>query len=242
MTPYSDAQIPVFAGPTLYGRMLDKPFVPLPPAAAGDLIRLLHGVPCTVVLVDGLFDERPAVWHKEILVLLAHGFRVVGAGSMGALRAAELRSFGMIGVGDIFSAYAAARITADDEVAVAHATAAHGWKPFTVPQVNVRATLAKAARAGVITVSEACRLRAASAAILFRDRVWTAILDQANFTPQAPFKNWLVSGEVDLKRIDAEKALRLADALRCTPPEPRPMPPITPFLRRLADWAGVKLD
>lgn len=47
----------------------------------------------------------PAVWHKELLYTLQEGVEVCGASSMGALRAAELESFGMLGVGVIFQAY-----------------------------------------------------------------------------------------------------------------------------------------
>ena len=48
---------------------------------------------------------------------MAAGTQVFGAASMGALRAAELAPFGMIGVGAIFAAYRDGRLTGDDEVA-----------------------------------------------------------------------------------------------------------------------------
>ncbi|RUX68847.1 hypothetical protein EN904_03020 [Mesorhizobium sp. M7A.F.Ca.CA.001.07.2.1] len=50
-------------------------------------------------LIDGLFESGPAVWHKEILFALDAGCRLLGAASMGALRAAECWQFGMIGIG-----------------------------------------------------------------------------------------------------------------------------------------------
>jgi hypothetical protein len=59
-----------------------------------------------VIIIDGLFYHTAPVRHKEILILLAQGVTVIGAASMGALRAAELHPYGMTGVGSIFDAYA----------------------------------------------------------------------------------------------------------------------------------------
>ncbi|MDN3029626.1 TfuA-like protein [Streptomyces sp. S.PB5] len=38
----------------------------------------------TVVLLDGLYHQVPALRHKEILALLVRGVRVIGAASLGA--------------------------------------------------------------------------------------------------------------------------------------------------------------
>jgi hypothetical protein len=46
-----------------------------------------------------IFDSTPAVLHKEILWAMDRGVGVSGAASMGALRAAELHWYGMVGVG-----------------------------------------------------------------------------------------------------------------------------------------------
>ena len=42
----------------------------------------------------GAFASVPAVRHKEILWALSEGIPVIGAASIGALRAAELTAFG----------------------------------------------------------------------------------------------------------------------------------------------------
>jgi hypothetical protein len=228
MTDYRADRISVFAGPSLAGWVAAPPFHRLPPAGAGDMLALLAGPPHTVVLIDGVFGSRPAVWHKEILLLLARGFRVIGAASMGALRAAELDRFGMIGCGAIYRAYADGRITADDEVAVLHAPAALGGAPLSLAQVNVRATLCRAVRAGVIAGDDARRLRAASAAIHYRDRDW------ARVTADHPgLAEWVMINAIDLKAADARAAFGLA--LHCAGDAPTnyPEPPLTPFLGRL---------
>ncbi|MEJ0097006.1 MAG: TfuA-like protein [Bauldia sp.] len=43
-------------------------------------------------LVDGVFENVASVWHKEILYALSEGVQVFGAASMGALRAADVRT------------------------------------------------------------------------------------------------------------------------------------------------------
>lgn len=225
MTGYRADIIPVFAGPSLPGWTAAPPFLRLPPAGAGDLLRLCGGPPCTVVLIDGVFDARPAVWHKEILVLLAHGFRVIGAASMGALRAAELAPFGMIGCGAVFAAYADGRITADDEVAVLHAPPALGGQALTLAQVNVRATLCAAVRRGDLSAAAARQVRAISAAIHYKDRDRAAIAAASGCDLHAV---------IDIKSIDARAALALALRLAPAGPQRRPAPPQTPFLDRLA--------
>ena len=56
----------------------------------------------------------------EIFAALEAGTTVLGAASMGALRAVEMVSFGMIGVGTIFRWFRDARLIAEDELAVAY--------------------------------------------------------------------------------------------------------------------------
>src|SRR5213076_1722914 len=148
----STGRILVFAGPSLppAARPVDGVFEWRAPAMAGDGLAALEEAPRAVVLIDGLFDRYPAIRHKELLALIEAGVPVVGGASMGALRAAELHTLGMIGVGRIFEAYASGRINGDDEVAVLHGPADMDWAALTVPLVNVRATLARALRERVI--------------------------------------------------------------------------------------------
>ena len=88
----------VFLGPTLSvedaRRELDALY--LPPVAQGDVYRIARQKPFAIGIVDGVFDRRPAVWHKEILWALAQGVHVLGAASMGALRAACVKLGGRI--------------------------------------------------------------------------------------------------------------------------------------------------
>lgn len=236
--------IAIFAGPSLPTAMrpADPDFAWHPPAAAGDLLRLLPDPPATVCLIDGYFDARPSVWHKEILLLIEAGVRVLGAGSMGALRAAELDRLGMIGVGAIYRAYRDGRLHGDDEVALVHALGEHGWRPISEPMVDVRATLAAAVRNKALSGDAARALRAVARSIHFSDRDWPAILDRADWpaSEASTFRGWLRTGTVRLKQKDALACLALTKAVTQSAPTGEPTP-MTCFLRNLAHECGVAL-
>jgi hypothetical protein len=98
----------IFVGPSLYGCTIERleGEVWLPPAACGDVVRaVIEHTPKQIVLLDGCFHQSLAVWHKELVFALLEGIVCIGAASMGALRAAELWRYGMIGVGKIFEMY-----------------------------------------------------------------------------------------------------------------------------------------
>jgi hypothetical protein len=226
----SDPRIWVFAGPSLPPavRPADEALCWRPPAVAGDAVAAADARPRAVVLIDGLFDLWPAIRHTELLDLIDAGVPVIGASSMGALRAAELHTLGMIGVGAIFRAYASGRIIADDEVAVLHGPQEMGWAPLTIPQVNVRATLARAIRQRVISAQAARALRDRSADVFFQDRSWRWLLHIAAAESIAPAPElarlgaWLPGGQVDQKRRDALEALAVAAALPAAGSAARP--------------------
>src|SRR5437867_11228242 len=137
----------VFTGPTLSAEeartVLDAVY--LPPVSQGDVYRVSFRRPTAIGIIDGYFERIPAVWHKEILWAMSHGIHVFGSASMGALRAAELESFGMEGVGSIFEAYRTGAWGDDDEVAVAQAPAELGCRALSDAMVDSRHTLALAA-------------------------------------------------------------------------------------------------
>src|SRR5258708_5321121 len=97
----------VFVGPTLplETARLELDAIYRPPVAQGDVWRAARLNPRAIGIIDGYFEGVPTVWHKEILWAMAQGIHVVGAASMGALRAAELKDFGMEGVGPIYEAF-----------------------------------------------------------------------------------------------------------------------------------------
>lgn len=212
-----------------------------PPAQAGDLLRLPHRSASAVCLIDGYFDHRPAVRHKEILLLLAEGTPVFGASSIGALRAVEMEQFGMIGVGAIFGAYARGAITGDDEVALIHAAADHDWRPLSTPLVDVRATLCRARRHGIVGRKEARALFEAAASIHYADRDWRSICAAAGKWGVHGFEDWLRQGAVAQKQADAVACIRAA-AGGAAAARARPAFVRTCFVDALARQCGVDID
>ena len=239
--PFHD-RIVVFAGPSLptAARPADEIFTWLPPAIAGDAVDLVDARPRAVVLIDGLFDSIPAVRHKELLALIAHGIPVIGGASMGALRAAELHTLGMIGVGPIFEAFASGRLTGDDEVAVVHGPEDWDWTPLTEALVNVRATVLRAVRQEVVGAPIGRRMVAIAAGIFYKDRTWPSLLhelDDSNVISRAQsriLRNWLVTGAVNLKQADAMACLDRAVRPDVLGKTRRRSPPDTIFARDLA--------
>jgi hypothetical protein len=193
--------------------LLDATF--LPPARQGDAFRAVRTYrPRAIGLIDGVFLDVPAVWHREILWALSEGVHVFGAASMGALRAAELAPFGMRGVGAIFSAYRAgvwpgdeATFEDDDEVAVIHAPAAAGGATMSDPMVDLRASLDAAEAAGVIDGATRNALVAAMKSLHFPDRSFNRLEQEARGllgeVAAARLTDWLAGNRVAQKRLDA---------------------------------------
>jgi len=214
-----------------------------PPARQGDVFRALVDRPTALALIDGVFEAQPSVWHQELRAALASGVAVFGASSMGALRAAELASEGMVGVGEIVRRYQRGEWRDDADVALLHADGAHAFRPLTVPLVNVRATATAAAKARVLGARDARRLVAEASARHYQDRRWPALLATLPAAARARLKAWLPTGQVDLKAQDARECLRVAAGfVRSGAPAPAPRPfDASSFVRRrrLMDTAAA---
>lgn len=172
----------IFAGPSINAedcRCVLPNTVVLPPAAAGDLYRASCEAPDAIALCDGYFDHRLSVWHKEILWALSQGIRVYGAASIGALRAAELEMFGMIGAGRIFEQFRDGLLEDDDEVAVIHESAERGYKASSEALVNIRATLELAEQHGIVSANSARRLVTVAKTIHYADRNYKRLVGEA---------------------------------------------------------------
>ncbi|HKV09730.1 MAG TPA: TfuA-like protein, partial [Thermoanaerobaculia bacterium] len=206
-----DRGIAVFAGPTLprepgpdWRALLDACDV-RPPARRGDVLAALAHHPRTIVLLDGYYFTVPSVTHKELLYALDAGVRVIGAASLGALRAAELSPFGMEGVGAVFEGYQTGALDGDDEVALLHAPAEHGYRPITVALVEVRHALA---RLGVGSAALIADLKNLS--FLDRHPSRVAELSRRHLGDAAAAELFQILGRESVKREDAKKALERA--------------------------------
>jgi hypothetical protein len=145
-------------------------------------VRVLDQQPTAIAIIDGYFESVPSVWHKEILLALESGVHVFGAASMGALRAAELDSFGMKGIGRIYRWFASGRLEDDDEVAVMHGPADHGYRELSEAMVNIRDRCEAARKRAVVSKRVSQRLVEIAKAAFYPDRQWPRILADARAT------------------------------------------------------------
>ncbi|MGV4794742.1 TfuA-like protein [Rhizobium sp. F40D2] len=211
----------IFAGPSLpdAASLAGEAVCVLPPAMQGDVLGQVEQGANVIGLIDGGFEYAAPVWHKEILHALSLGVAVLGAASMGALRAAECHPFGMIGIGRIFEGYRTGRLIDDAAVALMHAPSALGSKPLTIPLVNVSATLDAMADSGLLAAGLRERLEDAANAIFFKKRTWQSIVEQCAgiAEPDRPqLLATLLSNSVDQKRIDALELLKAVQDARDT--------------------------
>jgi hypothetical protein len=177
-----------------------------PPIQCGDIIRLLRLPLKKIIIIDGLYEQVPAVWHKEILLALDKGLAVYGAASMGALRAAELYPYGMIGIGSVFEAFRSHQLNDDDEVAVLHQGMEQQLIPINDAMVNIRQTLEYVYQQQIIDEDTKHALINCCKAQFYPQRSLKKALEQIG----AEYKNkctglgqWLAqNGLIDVKRQD----------------------------------------
>lgn len=151
----------IYAGPSLdYGtiaeQLPDCEVIVKGPVRHGDFSTdLLECEPSHVLIIEGLFHQNLSVWHKEIVwALQMPGIKgIYGAASMGALRAADLAPYGMIGCGRIFRWFYEGITFKEADVASAYGLRTDAnviSSALTVPMVNVYGALLKALEDGVI--------------------------------------------------------------------------------------------
>ena len=234
----------IYVGPTLSADRV-RAIVPdaeiRPPVEGGMLERDNLTAGDVAVIIDGCYRDRPAVRHKEILYVLDRGVTVIGAASMGAMRAAELDRHGMIGVGAVYRMYRDGEITGDDEVAIRHSPAVRGYRADSVALVNVRHGSKMAVQLGRADAATAEALVTGARNLVFDERTLprlasalpdhdpgqvTALLDQ------------LREPASDLKAQDAAESLELAARLRTRQPtRPEPAEGLPPWRTSyLRDW------
>ncbi len=211
MTTTRAGRIVVTAGPTISAADIHT-VAPnaevVEPISFGDAFRFGLQRGDTLLVVDGLFYQRPSVRHKELLTLMADGVRVVGSSSMGALRAAELHPYGMEGYGWVFRGYRDGVLVADDEVGMVHGDPEDGYPVFVDALVNIRHTVARAVKCGVLPSSLGDQLIEAARSTPFTMRTWGRLLETVGAPESSSLSGQLTSLRVDVKHADAMLALR----------------------------------
>jgi hypothetical protein len=182
------------------------------PAKRGDIARAAADGAEIIVLIDGVYHQENAVAHREILAAVRAGIKVIGASSMGALRAAEMHTLGMNGIGTIFELFASGKLVSDDEVALVFDP--ESGIALSEPLINIRCTLKRAVSAEVIDAAAHDALLAAAQSIFYPDRTYGRIIAGARDRVDAEvldrFRLYATTHPCDLKREDAIRALEYA--------------------------------
>lgn len=179
-------------------------YVFMPSIKRGDLITLIN---CyndveEIIIVDGVFDQAPSITHKEILYVISKNIKVVGISSMGALRAAELYKYGMIGSGEIFKSYLDGKINSDEEVAVSFIKK-NGKIYKTVPLVNIRKTLEVYKLNNVIYKN--------AEKIFYKQRSWGKLKKELSQEEYGLLKSYYI----DQKKQDVINYLQTGNQFKC---------------------------
>ena len=204
-------EICAFVGPTRLQRIPDHVDI-FAPAALGSVSRAVERGYRVICLIDGYFGNTPSVWHKEILFALKNGVKVCGSSSMGALRAAELNTFGMVGFGWVYRNFRQGVLQDDDEVCVIHAVPELNFEPLSEAMVNIRYSLRRMRRRGYISREVEFRMTSSLKGVYFAKRDGRAIRDafEHEFGSEGPVKFDLYERtKVDVKSLDADLMLRV---------------------------------
>jgi hypothetical protein len=124
-----------------------------PPAERGDVEKARKDGYERIVLVDGYFYQHLSVGHRELRHAIDSGIRVVGMASLGAIRAVELASLGMVGYGRVYAAFAGNPSLPDDEVALLHAST-EPYRAASEPLIHLRAWLSWLTEQRFVTVAD----------------------------------------------------------------------------------------
>lgn len=177
------------------------------PIKRGDLSIALKENPNIIGIIDGVFHQNSAVGHKEILNVIKNGVKVYGASSMGALRASELDTLGMTGIGYVYNQYASGEVDSDDDVAVM--LDSETLEALSEPLINMKYVFTNAVDEGIITEDEKDELLRIAKKTYYPKRNYAQTLSESNLDSET--KDNLINfirESVDIKKEDAKDLLK----------------------------------
>lgn len=207
----------VYLGPTLSRekaiKILDADY--RDPAKKGDFLMLSQDSDEKkyVGFIDGVFlhDYPPSpieVYH----LATRKNIELIGASSLGALRAVELEKFGMKGIGKIFQLYKNGIINADDEVAVTFTRENNILQSEAM--IDIRFNLFLAYKKGIITNQTKKRIAKIAKNIYFPFRNYEDIIKLTQqqlpsiYDELEGFRSYILKNRDSLKARDAIKLLK----------------------------------
>lgn len=205
----------VFSGPSISEAEVQRlaACTHAPPIKRGDLAAFDDYD--VFVILDGEFGQNLSVTPKEILAVLDRGKTVIGASSMGALRASELDRSGMIGVGWVYDYFRRSAVRRDADVALVYSP--FDFEPMTVPMVDVEYWMEQTSAAGWIRNKERTLLLKLARSIFFADRTLDRLVSELGRAIGDDMLNSLLAfsgGTIpSVKSVDAAEAVRLSASL-----------------------------
>ncbi|MFF7403017.1 TfuA-like protein [Streptomyces murinus] len=215
----------VFVGPSCPEPEVVRNFpdvIPHRPVRHGDLFSDGIKQGDVVVILDGVYHHQLALRHKEILDAIDRDVILVGAASIGALRAVELESHGMIGVGQVFRWYREGIFDGDDAVSVAHGDSG-SLVGLNIPLVNLYSAMIIAHAEEVIDAEQMRHLLELFEAVYYPLRSAEHVVSIAGENGASRFAKWFRSwwekdpARFDQKRRDSLAAIAHAEALATSP-------------------------
>lgn len=177
------------------------------PIKRGDLGQALKKNPDIIGIIDGVFHQNSSVGHKEILNVINNGITVVGSSSMGALRASELDSLGMIGIGYVYKQYATGKVASDDDVAVM--LDSESLEALSEPLINMDYIFTNAVNENIITQDEKDDLIKIAKSTFYPKRNYSQTLNESDLDDET--KGQLINfirTSVDIKKEDAKELIK----------------------------------
>lgn len=177
------------------------------PIKRGDLGHDIKENPDIIGIIDGVFHQNSSVGHKEILDVINKGVTVVGSSSMGALRASELDTLGMTGIGYVYTQYATGKVASDDDVAVM--LDSESLQALSEPLINMDYVFTNAVKENVITESQKDELIEIAKSTFYPKRNYAQTLNNSSLDDET--KGQLIDfirTSVDIKKEDAKELIR----------------------------------
>lgn len=176
------------------------------PIKRGDLGHDIKENPDIIGIIDGVFHQNSSVGHKEILNVINKGITVVGASSMGALRASELDTLGMTGIGYVYEQYATGKVASDDDVAVM--LDSETLEALSEPLINMEYVFENAVRENIITENQKDELIKIAKSTFYPKRNYSQTLSSSSLNDET--KSNLIDfirTSVDIKKEDAKELI-----------------------------------
>ena len=207
----------VYLGPTLKReeaiKILDADY--RDPAKKGDFLMLSRDSDEKkfVGFIDGVFlHDYPPPPIEVYHLATRKNIELIGASSLGALRAVELEKFGMKGIGKIFQLYKNGIINADDEVAVTFVRGSNILQSEAM--IDIRFNLFLAYKRGIITNETKKKIAKIAKNIYFPFRNYEDIIKLTQqqlpsiYDELEGFRSYILKNRDSLKARDAIKLLK----------------------------------